>query len=63
MTHYYDTLFEYVSQIIEMPEHDKNQCRRTFKPLRVPANTLLDVAGKYRSITILLFRVICANIT
>lgn len=46
MTHYYDVLFEYVSQIIEMPEHDKNQCRRTFKPLQVPANTLLDVAGK-----------------
>jgi cAMP-binding proteins - catabolite gene activator and regulatory subunit of cAMP-dependent protein kinases len=46
MEHYYETLFSYINQIITIPEHDKEQCRRTFAPLWVPKGTLLEVAGK-----------------
>ena len=46
MQHYYDALFSYITQIIEIPEHDRAQCRQTFKPLRVAKDTLLDEAGK-----------------
>ena len=46
MQHYYDTLFEYITRIIDIPEHDRAQCRNTFKPLRVVKDTMLEVAGK-----------------
>jgi len=46
MDHYYDTLFQYIAQIIDLPEHDKAQCRETFKPLWVARDTILDEAGK-----------------
>jgi CRP/FNR family transcriptional regulator, anaerobic regulatory protein len=46
MQHYYDALFEYISLIIDIPEHDRAQCRNTFKPLRVTRDTMLEVAGK-----------------
>jgi len=46
MLHYYDTLFNYIEQIIELPEHDREQCRQTFKPLFVPRDTMLEEAGK-----------------
>jgi CRP-like cAMP-binding protein len=46
MQHYYDTLFEYISLIIDIPEHDREQCRNTFKPLWVAKDTMLEVAGK-----------------
>jgi len=46
MQHYYDALFSYISQIIEIPEHDRAQCRQTFKPLWVAKDTILEEAGK-----------------
>lgn len=46
MKHYYDRLFEYISLIMDIPEHDKEQCREIFSPLQVPRDTMLDVAGK-----------------
>lgn len=46
MEHYYDTLFSYIEQTIELPEHDRAQCRDTFKPLWVAKDTMLEVAGK-----------------
>lgn len=46
MQHYYDALFEYISQIIDIPEHDRAQCRNTFKPLWVNRDTMLELAGK-----------------
>ncbi|MBT1705143.1 Crp/Fnr family transcriptional regulator [Chryseosolibacter indicus] len=45
MEHYYDTLFAYVAKIVTLPEHDKEQCRRNFKPLKVPKDTLLEKEG------------------
>ncbi|WP_343305771.1 Crp/Fnr family transcriptional regulator [Chitinophaga niabensis] len=46
MQHYFDTLFKYISLIIDIPEHDRAQCRDTFKPLWVARDTMLEVAGK-----------------
>jgi CRP/FNR family transcriptional regulator, anaerobic regulatory protein len=46
MQHYFDTFFKYISLIMDIPEHDKDQCRRNFKPLQVPRDTMLEVAGK-----------------
>lgn len=46
MEHYYAVLFDYISQTIELPEHDRAQCRQTFKPLWVAKDTLLEVEGK-----------------
>ena len=46
MQHYYDALFEYISRIIDIPEHDRAQCRNTFKPLWVAKDTMLEAPGK-----------------
>lgn len=46
MNHYFDTLFNYVGQILEMPEHDKNQCREYFTPIQLPKDTILEKSGK-----------------
>ncbi|MCG2615635.1 hypothetical protein LZZ85_15145 [Terrimonas sp. NA20] len=46
MIHYYDTLFAYISRIIDIPESDRASCRETFRPLFVPRDTLLEVPGK-----------------
>jgi len=46
MASYYDTLFAYIGQIIELPEHDKTSCMETFHPLAVPKDTLLETAGR-----------------
>lgn len=46
MNHYYETLFSYIEQIIPLPESDRQQCRASFKPLRVPKDTILEEAGK-----------------
>tara|TARA_R110002020_G_scaffold466202_1_gene688588 strand:- start:161951 stop:162544 length:594 start_codon:yes stop_codon:yes gene_type:complete len=45
MNHYYETLFKYVAEILEMPEHDKNQCRMYFKCISMSKDTLLEEAG------------------
>lgn len=46
MHNYYDALFEYISLIIDIPEHDRDQCRQTFKPFWVARDIMLEVAGK-----------------
>jgi len=46
MNHYYETLFNYVAEIIEMPEHDKSQCREYFKPRKVAKDTYLEEMGR-----------------
>lgn len=46
MLYYYDTLFNYIEQIIQLPEHDKAQCRQSFKPLKLAKDSLLEVAGR-----------------
>lgn len=46
MLYYYDTLFNYIEQIIQLPEHDKAQCRESFKPLKLAKDSLLEVAGR-----------------
>lgn len=46
MQHYYDTLFDYISLIIDIPEHDRAQSRQTFKPVWVARDTMLEAAGK-----------------
>ena len=46
MDYYYETLFKYIGQTIEIPESDKAQCRLSFTPLSVPKDTILEQAGK-----------------
>lgn len=46
MEHYYARLFEFVEEIIELPEEDKESIRQTFKPIFVPKDTILESAGK-----------------
>jgi CRP/FNR family transcriptional regulator, anaerobic regulatory protein len=46
MLHYYDTLFAYISRIIDIPESDRARCRETFKPHFASRDTMLDIAGK-----------------
>lgn len=46
MQHYYDALFEYISRIIDIPEHDRAQCRNTFQLMWVAKDTMLEAAGK-----------------
>jgi CRP/FNR family transcriptional regulator, anaerobic regulatory protein len=45
MNHYYDKLFEYVAEILIMPEEAKEACRHTFKPIFVPRDTIIESAG------------------
>ncbi|MBK1895602.1 Crp/Fnr family transcriptional regulator [Chryseobacterium paridis] len=45
MDHYYETLFKYIEQIVILPETDKMQCIETFKPIRIPKDTILEKAG------------------
>ncbi|MEZ4901244.1 MAG: Crp/Fnr family transcriptional regulator [Spirosomataceae bacterium] len=45
MTHYYEILFNYIQEIIVLPEEDKASIRETFKPIFVPKDTILDPAG------------------
>lgn len=46
MEHYYNTLFRYIAQMIDLPEQDKQSCRETFKPLWLAKDSLLEEAGK-----------------
>jgi len=45
MNHYYDKLFEYIAEILILPEHDKAMCRQHFKPVFVPKDTIIAKAG------------------
>lgn len=46
MEHYYATLFEYISRIIALPDADRESVRRSFKPVFVPKDTLIEQAGE-----------------
>lgn len=46
MEHYYTRLFEFVEEIIKLPEGDKESIRQTFKPIFVSKDTILESAGK-----------------
>ena len=46
MDHYYDTLFAYISRILDLPEYDRALCRSTFHPVALKKDTLLDRAGR-----------------
>lgn len=46
MEHYYTTLFEYISRIITLPDADRESVRRSFKPVFVPKDTLIEQAGE-----------------
>ncbi len=45
MDYYYERFFDYVGEILIMPEHDKALCRQLFKPIFVPKDTLIEKAG------------------
>ncbi|AQG79761.1 Crp/Fnr family transcriptional regulator [Spirosoma montaniterrae] len=45
MEHYYQTFFDYVAQILTLPDSDKASIRQTFQPVFVPKDTILEAAG------------------
>jgi len=45
MNHYYEKLFEYIAEILILPEHDRVMCRQQFKPIFVPKDTIIEKAG------------------
>jgi CRP-like cAMP-binding protein len=45
MTHYYEKLFDYVAEILILPETDKELCRQLFKPVFVPKDSIIESAG------------------
>ena len=46
MEHYYQGFFNFVEQIITLPESDKESIRRSFKPVFVPKDTIIERAGR-----------------
>lgn len=46
MEHYYTGLFNYIEQIIVLPETDKASIRESFKPIFVPKDTIIEPAGQ-----------------
>jgi CRP-like cAMP-binding protein len=45
MEHYYQRFFDYVAEILVLPESDKASIRRFFKPVFIPKNTIIEPAG------------------
>lgn len=45
MNHFYEKFFDYVAEILIMPEADKELCRQLFKPVVVPRDTIIETAG------------------
>lgn len=45
MDHFYEKFFDYVAEILIMPEADKELCRALFKPVVVPKDTIIEKAG------------------
>jgi CRP/FNR family transcriptional regulator, anaerobic regulatory protein len=45
MDHYYERLFDYIAEILIIPEPDKVLCRQLFKPIFVPKDTIIEAAG------------------
>jgi CRP/FNR family transcriptional regulator, anaerobic regulatory protein len=46
MNHYYEKMFDYIAEILIIPEHDKELCRQLFKPVFVPKDTIIESAGR-----------------
>ncbi|HWV29190.1 MAG TPA: Crp/Fnr family transcriptional regulator, partial [Dyadobacter sp.] len=40
------TLFEYIARVITLPEADQKSIRRSFKPVFVPRDTIIEKAGE-----------------
>ncbi len=45
MDFYYEKFFNYVAEILVMPEYDKALCRQLFHPIFVPKDTIIQKAG------------------
>ena len=45
MNYYYEKLFQYIAEILILPEEDKEACRQIFKPVFVPRDTIIESAG------------------
>jgi CRP-like cAMP-binding protein len=45
MEHYYQKMFDYIAEILILPESDKGRIRHTFKPVFMTKDTLLETAG------------------
>lgn len=46
MEHYYAKIFDYVEEIVQLPEADKLSIRQSFKPIFVPKDTIIESAGQ-----------------
>lgn len=46
MEHYYIGFFNYVEEILTLPEGDKESIRRSFKPVFVPKDTIIERSGQ-----------------
>ncbi|NIJ54201.1 Crp/Fnr family transcriptional regulator [Dyadobacter arcticus] len=46
MEHYYLGFFHYIEEILTLPESDKASIRRSFKPVFVSRDTIIDRAGQ-----------------
>ena len=46
MEHYYLRFFDYVEELIRLPETDRLSIRQMFKPVFVPKDTLIEPAGQ-----------------
>jgi CRP/FNR family transcriptional regulator, anaerobic regulatory protein len=46
MSHYYEKMFDYIAEILIMPESDKELCKVLFKPVFVPKGTIIEQAGQ-----------------
>jgi len=44
-SHFYQTLYDSVEEIIEMPEYDRELCFEYFEPVILPKSTLIETAG------------------
>ncbi|MBE9047745.1 Crp/Fnr family transcriptional regulator [Pleurocapsales cyanobacterium LEGE 10410] len=44
-SHFYQTLFNSVEEIIEMPEFDRKLCFKYFEPVMIPKSTIIERAG------------------
>lgn len=46
MEHYYQRFFDYVAEMLVLPEADKTSIREMFKPVFIPKNTVIESAGE-----------------
>jgi len=45
-SHFYQTLYDSVEEINEMPEYDRELCYQYFEPVVIPKSTIIEEAGK-----------------